>query len=53
MTLQNRDTSTFDRDDAFVASDVELDEAELMLAEDEETPKSSAVSASERIIDDK
>jgi RNA polymerase nonessential primary-like sigma factor len=54
MTLQNRDSTTFDRDDAFIAPDVELDEAELMLAEeDEDVPKPSALSASERIIDDK
>lgn len=54
MTLQNRDTGTFDRDDVFIAPDVELDEAELMLAEeDDELPKSSSSSASERIVDDK
>jgi RNA polymerase nonessential primary-like sigma factor len=54
MTLQNRDSTTFDRDDAFIAPDVELDEAELMLAEeDEDLPKPSALNASERIIDDK
>ena len=54
MTLQNRDTTTFDRDDVFIAPDVELDEAELMLAEeDDELPKSSSSSVSERIIDDK
>lgn len=54
MTLQNRDTTTFDRDDVFIAADVELDEAELMLAEeDDELPKSSSSSVSERIVDDK
>lgn len=53
MTLQTRETTTFDRDDAFVAPDVELDEAELMLAEeDDELPKPS-LAVSERIIDDK
>jgi RNA polymerase nonessential primary-like sigma factor len=53
MTLQNRDSTTFDRDDVFIAPDVELDEAELMLAEEDDLPKPSALSASERIIDDK
>ncbi|MDZ4263525.1 MAG: sigma-70 factor domain-containing protein, partial [Pseudomonadota bacterium] len=54
MTLQNRDTTTFDRDDVFIAPDVELDEAELMLAEeDDELPKSSSSRVSERIVDDK
>ncbi|MDO8345764.1 MAG: RNA polymerase sigma factor RpoS [Cellvibrio sp.] len=54
MTLQNRDTTTFDRDDVFIAPDVELDEAELMLAEeDDEVPKSSSSRVSERIVDDK
>jgi RNA polymerase nonessential primary-like sigma factor len=54
MTLQNRDSTTFDRNDTFIAPDVELDDAELMLAEeDEDLPKPSALSASERIIDDK
>lgn len=53
MTLQNRETSTFDRDDAFVASDVEQDETELMLAEDDDAPKSSKANVSERILDDK
>jgi RNA polymerase nonessential primary-like sigma factor len=54
MTLQNRDTTSFDRDDVFIAPDVELDEAELMLAEEDgELPKSSSSSTSERIVDDK
>ncbi|HCS64759.1 MAG TPA: RNA polymerase sigma factor RpoS [Cellvibrio sp.] len=54
MTLQTRDTTTFDRDDVFIAPDVELDEAELMLAEeDDEVPKSSSSRVSERIVDDK
>lgn len=54
MTLQNRDTTTFDRDDVFIAPDVELDEAELMLAEeDDELPKSPSSRAGERIVDDK
>lgn len=54
MTLQNRDTTTFDRDEVFIAPDVELDEAELMLAEDDdELPKLSTSNASERIVDDK
>ncbi|MEN0035930.1 MAG: RNA polymerase sigma factor RpoS [Cellvibrio sp.] len=54
MTLQNRDSTTFDRDDAFMPADGELDDAELLLAEeDDELPKPSSVNVSERIIDDK
>ena len=53
MTLQNRDTTSFDRDDVFIAPDAELDEAELLLAEEDESPKSSSSNISERIIDDK
>lgn len=54
MTLQNRDTTSFDRDDVFIASDVELDESELILAEEEDAlPKSSSSRVSERIVDDK
>lgn len=54
MTLQNRDSTTFDRDDAFIAPDGDLDDAELLLAEeDDELPKPSSLNVSERIIDDK
>ncbi|WP_049629533.1 RNA polymerase sigma factor RpoS [Cellvibrio sp. pealriver] len=54
MTLQNRDSVTFDRDDVFVASDIELDDSELMLAEeDDELPKAPAFGTSDRIVDEK
>lgn len=54
MTLQNRDSTAFDRDDVFSAQEIELDEADILLADDdEESPKATAVHTSERIIDDK
>lgn len=52
MTLQNRDSSAFDRDDVFIVPDAELDDAELLLAEEEDLSKAAAVT-SERMIDDK
>jgi RNA polymerase nonessential primary-like sigma factor len=51
MTLQNRETVAFDRDDAFMVPDAELDEADLLLAEEEELSKPAVIS--ERLIDDK
>jgi RNA polymerase nonessential primary-like sigma factor len=51
MTLQNRDTTAFDRDDVFIVPDAELDEADLLLAEEEEISKPAVIS--ERLIDDK
>jgi len=53
MTLQNRNSTTYDRDEVFIAPDVDLDEAELMLAEEDASPKSSSSNVSERIVDDK
>lgn len=51
MTLQNRDSSAFDRDDVFIVPDAELDDAELLLAEEEDQSKPAVVN--ERIIEDK
>lgn len=51
MTLQNRETVAFDRDDTFMVPDAELDEADLLLAEEEELSKPAVIS--ERLIDDK
>jgi len=51
MTLQNRDPSAFDRDDVFIVPDAELDDAELLLAEEEDQSKPAVVN--ERIIEDK
>ena len=51
MTLQNRDTTAFDRDDVFIVPDAELDDADLLLAEEEEISKPAVIS--ERLIDDK
>ncbi len=51
MTLQNRDTAAFDRDDIFMVPEAELESAELLLAEEEELSKPVVVS--ERLIDDK
>jgi RNA polymerase nonessential primary-like sigma factor len=55
MTLQNRDSSTFERDDAFIVPDIEFDESDVLLAEDEaEVPKATrAAGSSERILDEK
>lgn len=54
MTLQNRDSVAFDRDDVFVASDIELEESELMLAdEDDELPKAPSFGTNNRIVDEK
>lgn len=53
MTLQNRDSNIFDRDEVFVAPDGELDDAEFLLEEDDDRPKSSSSKVSERIVDDK
>ncbi len=53
MTLQNSDTTTFDRDDVFIGPDVELDDTDLMLADDEEVAKSPSSNTNERIVEDK
>lgn len=51
MTLQNRDNSAFDRDDVFMVPEGELEDADLLLAEEEELAKPAVIS--ERLIDDK
>lgn len=54
MTLQIKESSAFDRDDVFIAQDIDFDESEMLLAEDDEVPKvSRSTGASERILDDK
>lgn len=54
MTIDNRDSNTFDRDDAFVNADNELDENDLAMADQEEIPKPRARGASsERFVDAK
>src|SRR5690606_39936168 len=54
MTLHNSDSTTLDRDEAFIAKDMDLEDTDLLLAEEDETPKSSTTSRThERIIDDK
>lgn len=53
MTLQNRDTTSFDSDDLLIAPDVELEEAELMSTEDDDDAPKSSSRVSERILDDK
>lgn len=53
MTIHNVESNTLDRDDVFLTQDIELDEADLlMVEEDDELPKSASVS-NERILDDK
>ncbi|OZY85834.1 hypothetical protein CBP51_01980 [Cellvibrio mixtus] len=46
MTLHN-DSTTLDRDDAFIAQDLDIEDSDLLLAEEEEMPKPAASSASE------
>lgn len=53
MTLHNSDSTTLDRDDAFIAQDIDLEDADLLLAEEDDMPKPAASRTSERIIDDK
>ncbi len=52
MTLHN-DSTTLDRDDAFIAQDLDIEDSDLLLAEEEDMPKPAASSANERILDDK
>lgn len=54
MTIGNRDSSTFDREDVFVMQDIEF-EGNVLLAEDEDHPEPAATgrSAGERILDEK
>lgn len=55
MSTENRETSTYDRDDAFASGDIDFDESELSLADDdgEEVPKPAPRAASARIVDEK
>ncbi len=50
MTLQTRESTAFDTDEIFVA-DIELDDSDILLAEEAETTKVEAIS--ERIPDDR
>ncbi len=52
MTLHNNDSLTLDRDDAFIAQDLDIEDSDLLLAE-EDLPKVASSSSSERIVDDK
>lgn len=52
MTLQNRDSSTFDHDDGFIVSEIDLDETDVALAEDE-APKGNAYGSDRIVIEDK
>jgi RNA polymerase nonessential primary-like sigma factor len=54
MTLQTKESGVFDRDDVFMAQEVDFDESDMLLAEEDEAPKATrSTGASERIIDDK
>jgi RNA polymerase nonessential primary-like sigma factor len=53
MMTENGDANTFDREDAFIG-DVELDDADLLMTDEEDAPKPRARPAgSERFIDEK
>ncbi len=53
MTLQNKESVAFDRDDVFLAQDIDFDESEMLLAEDDVPKVAGSVRTSERILDDK
>lgn len=54
MSLQNRDSGTFETDDVFLMQDIEADDADVLLAEeDSDLPKTVAVTPNERFVDDK
>ncbi len=56
MTIENRDTGTYDRDDVYAMTDIDLDENDLLLMDttEDEVPKPAApLGANERILDDK
>src|SRR3954469_1112685 len=53
MTLQTKESSVFDRDDVFMAQEVDFDERDMLLAEEDEVPKATRSAGSERIVDDK
>src|SRR6478609_8415750 len=55
MTLQNKESSVFDRDDVFMAPEIDFDDSDMLLAEEDEVVPKATRSAgiSERIVDDK
>ena len=54
MTLQHKESSVFDRDDVFMAQEIDFDESDILLAEEEEVPKATrSAGISDRIVDDK
>lgn len=54
MITDNRDSNTFDRDDAFANADSEHDDIEVVMTDEEEIPKPRARGAtSERFVDEK
>jgi len=54
MTLQNSDSTTFERDEAFLANEQDQDnDSDLVLAEDEPAPKAAVTRGRERFVDDK
>lgn len=55
MTIETRETNTYDRDDVFLAQEIDFEENEILLADtdDDDLPKPVPNVASERIVDDK
>ena len=56
MTTENRESNTYDRDDVFLAQDIDFEENDILLADnddDDDLPKPVPRVASERIVDDK
>ena len=56
MTPENRESNTYDRDDVFLAQDIDFEENDILLADnddEDDLPKPVPRVASERIVDDK
>ncbi len=54
MTLQTKESGVFDRDDVFMAQEVDFDESDMLLAEEGEVPKATrSAGVRERLLDDK
>lgn len=53
MTIDNRDSNAFERDDAFINADMELDDSDLVMADDELPKVLSRAASSERFVDEK
>ncbi len=55
MTIENRESNTYDRDDVFLSQEIDFEENDLLMADtaDDDLPKPVPRVVSERIVDDK